>query len=207
MFVYQVLLDTSSLNDSDVFILDNGLKVYQFNAKNAHYSERSKAMSFVGENIKEERNGLPEVTILDGDEVFENEEFWELLGGKLDSLPEMDSNDGTDCSGEPDFSASKKLFRLSNESGSLILSLEKESETLSEDDINEDDVWAITCDDRCFIYVGAGSNKDEKFYVSNSCSSILLAANLNANAPTMLFSNESDTSVWKKLFEQAEEAT
>lgn len=198
--VLQVPLQASSLNSGDVFVLDNGLNIYQFNAPDADFKERRRAMEIVEQDIRAERDGEPDLTILDGEEVFACEPFWELLGGKIDSLPEPSSREDVGASDEVDFSASKKLFKISNESGSLIMSLEKESPTLSESDINEDDIWAIALDGTCFIYIGEGSNKDEKFYVWNTCSSILLAAELDAAAPTVFISNQSDTQTWEKLF-------
>lgn len=198
--VLQVPLEASSLNNGDVFILDNGLTVYQFNAPNANHNERRRAMEIVQQDIKVQRNGQPELIILDGEEIFECDDFWALLDEKLSELPDAESlgdDDGTD---NVDFTAPKKLFKISNETGSLILSLEKEDDTLSESDIDNDDIWAIACDGKCFIYIGERTNKDEKFYVWNSCSNILLAAGLEDDAPTTFVSKQSDVSVWNQLF-------
>ncbi|CAN8076062.1 unnamed protein product [Agarophyton chilense] len=198
--VLQVPLDSSSLNNGDVFILDNGLTVYQFNSPNANHNERRRAMEIVQQDIKMQRDGEPELIILDGDEIFECDAFWDLLAGdKLSELPEPDTFDDDD-SEDINFSAPKKLFKISDESGSLVLSLEKEADTLSESDVDDDDIWAVACDGKCFIYVGERTNKDEKFYVWNSCSNILLAAGLDEDAQTTFFSKESDSAVWKQLF-------
>lgn len=199
--VAQVPLEGSSLNNGDVFVLDNGLTIYQFNAPNSNVSERRRAMEIVEQDIRPERNGMPDVTILDGAEVFECEAFWELLGGKLSSLPEAPSDRETGVDDTVDFSQSKKMFKISDESGSLVLSLEKESSSLSASDVDDDDVWAVACDGKCFIYVGARANKDEKFYVCNNVDKILLAAELDVAARTTFFSKESDADVWNSLFD------
>lgn len=197
--VLQVPLAASSLNSGDVFVLDNGLTIYQFNAPNADYKERRRAMEIVEQDIKAERDGEPELQILDGDEIFTCDSFWELLEGRVDVLPEPDSEREDDSDDGADFGSSKKLFKISDESGSLVMSLEKEDSSISESDMNEDDVWVITCDGQCFIIIGGGTNKDEKFYVWNSCGAILLAAELDSAAPTTFISKDTDPEMWGKL--------
>lgn len=198
--VLQVPLQASSLNNGDIFLLDNGMTIYQFNAPEADYKERRRAMEIVEQDIKAERDGLPDVIYLDGEEVFTCEAFWELLGGKVDSLPKAES-DRDGASEEMDLSGTKKLFKISDEGGSLVMSLEKEDSSLSESDINDDDVWVIACGGQCFIYIGEGTNKDEKFYVWNSCDKILLAAELDGAAHTSFLSKDTDADTWAKLFE------
>lgn len=199
--VLQVSLRSSSLNDGDVFILDNGMTIYQFNSSKSAVTERIRAARIVSEDILAERDFEPQLTILDGDEVFSNDEFWELLGEKLEELPPVDHDLDPVGSDDVDFSAPKALLRISNETGSLVLSLVKKSDSLSSDDVDEHDVWAISCDRRCFIYVGDSSTKDEKFCVWNRCHAILSALSLDSNAPVTFFSRESDADIWNQLFQ------
>lgn len=198
--VLQVPLQASSLNSGDVFVLDNGLVIYQFNAPNADFKERRRAMEIVEQDIKAERDGEPDLIIIDGEEVFTIEPFWELLGGKIDTLPAPEADGEVDSGDKVDFGASKKLFKISDESGSLVMSLEKEDCSLSESDINENDVWVIACDGQCFICIGTETNKNEKFYVWNSCSAVLLAAELDTAARTTFLSRAADAELWGKLF-------
>lgn len=197
--VLEVPMETSSLNDGDVFILDNGLTIYQFNAPNADFKERNRAREIVQEDIKAERDGMPELTILDGDEIFECEAFWEILGDKLSELPAADGNREVDTNDEVDFTASKKLFKISDESGKLMLTEEKEGD-ISDSDVNDSDIWVIICDNQCFIYIGEGASIDEKYYVRSKCGSILVAAGLDASCPVTFFAKGSDRATWNKLF-------
>lgn len=197
--VLQVPLNASSLNSGDIFLLDNGMTIYQFNAPDADFKERRRAMEIVEQDIKAERDGLPDVIFLDGDEVFTCDAFWELLGGKIDELPAPDADRDVEAE-EVDLSGAKKLFKISDEDGSLVMSLEKEDGELSESDINDTDAWVIACSGQCFIYIGEGTNQDEKFYVWNNCDKILLAAELDSAAATSFLSKDSDAETWGKLF-------
>lgn len=199
--VLQVPLSSSSLNNGDVFILDNGMTVYQFNSSDSSVKERVRASQIVNEDILADRDFEPELLLLDGDEVFSNEPFWDLLGDKLDELPSVDPTRDEDASDDVDFSSPKSLLCISNETGELILTVIKRDDSLSAEDVNDKDVWAVSCDQHCFIYVGSATNKDEKFFVWNSCDAILSALSLDRGTSIVFFSRDSDAGVWNQLFQ------
>eukprot|EP01116_Phalansterium_solitarium_P017589 TRINITY_DN4374_c0_g1_i2.p1 TRINITY_DN4374_c0_g1~~TRINITY_DN4374_c0_g1_i2.p1 ORF type:complete len:277 (+),score=104.04 TRINITY_DN4374_c0_g1_i2:163-993(+) len=77
--VTQVPLSGQSLNSGDVFVLDCGLKLLQWNGKASSGQERLKAAQ-LSRAISDERKGLPKVTVLaEGDDM---PEFWSALGGQ-----------------------------------------------------------------------------------------------------------------------------
>lgn len=59
--VTQVDLKRDSLNSGDVFILDNGMNIYQFNGLKSSPQERMKGAQ-LSRAIDDERKGLPKVT-------------------------------------------------------------------------------------------------------------------------------------------------
>jgi gelsolin len=78
--VTQVPLSASSLNSGDVFILDNGLTLYQWNGKKSGGGERMKAAQLC-RAIDDERGGKPDVVVYsEGDS--DAAPFWQLLGGE-----------------------------------------------------------------------------------------------------------------------------
>ena len=202
--VLEVPLSAESLNDGDVFILDNGLTVYQFNAENSSGMERMRGMQIVNEDIRAERDDEAEVVVLDGEEVFGCEPFWEVLGGKVDVLPGVDGAEGEggeeETSDEPDFGAEKTLYKLSNESGDVELTKVEQGESLSEDTVDDEDIWVVKCDGQCFIHVGGRASREERMFVQSNCDALLMAVGLEAEAATTWVSKESDKAVWSKLF-------
>lgn len=159
-------------------------------------------MEIIEQDIQAERNGLPELTILDGDEVLGCAAFWELLeGGTLDAIPDgLDKPDDVPAHAEIDINDSKKLFKISDESGELTLTLEKEGASLSNSDINDNDAWCVSCSGQLFIFVGSGTSKDERFYVTQHVEKVLEAAQLSNAAPTTFFNGNSNCAVWDSLF-------
>eukprot|EP01084_Bolivina_argentea_P053179 97630_1 len=89
--VYQVPLNHSSLNNSDSFVLDAGLKVYQFNGDYSSPWEKRKANEITDE-LEASRHGKVENsnTKIDGlkDSGGVVDEFWEYFGGKPDNILE-----------------------------------------------------------------------------------------------------------------------
>merc|ERR1711994_731244 len=87
--VYQVAIDVAYLHNSDSFVLDAGLAVYQFNGSKASAWEKRKANAIVDE-LQASRHGKVKTTlIIDGVEDSDNpliDEFWSYFGGKPDAI-------------------------------------------------------------------------------------------------------------------------
>jgi len=149
-----VPLSTSSLNTGDVFVLDEGLKIYQWNGSKAAGVEKHKAMEFTS-LLKSERSGKPEVVVFDQDDS-DATPFWNALGGKAD-IKDEPSVDRFEAASKGD----KILLRLSNASGSIEFKEEaKNSISLSLLDTN--DVFIVDVQSEIFIWIGKKSNVVEK---------------------------------------------
>jgi gelsolin len=108
--VTEVDLSAKSLNDGDVFLLDAGLNLYQWNGRTAGIFEKRKANEEITA-LKAARHGKPKSVVIDGLEA--NEEFWKILGGKPASVAPATSDD------VKVEAKSKVLFELSDKSGEL----------------------------------------------------------------------------------------
>jgi gelsolin len=108
--VTEVELSHKSLNDGDVFLLDAGLNIYQWNGRTAGIAEKRKANEQI-QALKAARNGKPKSVVIDG--LEDSEEFWKILGGKPASVAPATSDD---IKAE---AKSKILFELSDKSGEL----------------------------------------------------------------------------------------
>jgi len=160
--VQEVALALSSLNEGDVFVLDNGLELIQWNGPEAAISEKRKGMEVV-QNIREERLGKARVEVLDGSE--DHPTFWKLLGGKGKIRSAVDGGDDSKVSTV----FTKRLLQVSDESGRLQMT-EVASGSFSPSDLNSDDVFIVDTEQAVFIYIGRGASKQEReqaFKVAN----------------------------------------
>lgn len=144
-------MSRSSLNQGDSFVLDAGLKLFQWNGPSAGIFEKRQANEIVV-SIKTDRKGLPTSQILDGDE--ECDEFWSLLGGMGDiRTADEGGSDELVESGE------RKMMKLSDSTGDLVM----EEVPFSKASLSSDDVFLV--DDRkvaLYVWVGNGASTAEK---------------------------------------------
>jgi gelsolin len=151
--ITEVPLTWKSLNDGDVFIIDNGLDVYQWNGKSAGIYEKRKAQE-VTAALRDERNGRPKIKILDGVEEFEG--FWKILGGQPKA-----SEIAPATPDEVKIEHKKKLLNLSDESGTLKITVVSDG-TIKKADLKSSDVFLVDVGHTIYAWIGRGASKAER---------------------------------------------
>lgn len=145
---FEVPCKFSSLNDGDAFLLDAGDRVYTWFGSTVSAFERSKSAS-LAHNIREARGGGNcEITL---DVEDENEEFWELLGGKGKIAPAVEDAKGS-------AKEEKKMYVVSDEEGPVKV----KEVALSKSSLVSDDVCLVDAGSNVYVWIGKGSTKDEK---------------------------------------------
>ena len=111
--VKQVQCSASSLNSGDVFILDKGDDIYQWNGADCSKKEKSKGLEVTLSIKDDERGGKAKLHIID--EGKEPDVFWEVLGGKKAIAPATSDEEGSKST------APCKLFVVSDASGKMLV--------------------------------------------------------------------------------------
>ncbi len=143
--IVEVPLSCSSLNCHDVFLLDNGLTLYSWRGEKANPHEKFK-IAMICESIKSERNGKPKVISMD--EEDENDDFWNLLGGKGD----IHDHKREDVKGD------KRMMRISDSTGEMkIEDIEFDKKGLS-----SDDVFVVDAGHQLYVWIGKSCSMSEK---------------------------------------------
>lgn len=187
--VTEVKLARESLNKGDSFILDAGLKLWQWNGPKAGVAEKSRANSIV-KDIDTERFGKPVTKILDGDE--DDAEFWKLLGGK------GDIKDGADADDEvKEFST--KLYKLSDASGSLKLT-EVASGALSKKSLDANDVFIVDIGHTVYVWVGSKASAEERKKAVTHAVDYLAKQGRPAYTPVTRIIDGGETESFRKAF-------
>jgi len=150
----EVSLTRESLNSGDVFILDAGLKLYQFNGSRSSGGERMKAGQLC-RAIDEERRGLAQVIVFEEGDKDIPAPFWEMLGGEgpIHSAEEGGSDDLPP--------GGKRLLRLSDASGALEMTVVSEGR-ISRSALTHDDVYIFDTGFEVFAWVGNHADPAEK---------------------------------------------
>jgi len=150
--VYEKTPIKANINSGDVFILDMGLELYQYNGKDASKDEKFKAMQFM-QKIRSERNGRPKTEVLDEESTESTHDFYKAL--------EEEEEDDLDSGIEEDVGGQRNLYVLSDASGELELQLKAEG-TFTKADLSSDDVNFIDTGKELYVYVGSGASAEEK---------------------------------------------
>jgi len=155
--VYQVGIDVANLNDSDSFVLDCGLSVFQFNGAKSSAWEKRKANAIVDE-LQASRHGKVKTTlIIDGVADSGNpliDEFWGYFGGKPDAIKEEQEEKK-----QPDYTLS--LQHVSDASGVMECN-EVCSGKLDKSKLDSNDAFILDGGGSVFVWIGKGANKAEK---------------------------------------------
>ncbi|KAK4470655.1 hypothetical protein MN116_006188 [Schistosoma mekongi] len=146
--VQEVELSLNSLDSTDVFILDLGSKLYQWNGSKSNKEERYNAAQFL-QKISSERNGRCKTAVLDELFTNPNDEFLHYLPDK----PVYKS--------KKYYESTKCIYKLSDEDGHLSFDLVVKNH-LPKRSINEDDVFFIDTGYHLFVYIGSKCSPCEK---------------------------------------------
>ncbi|KAF5626455.1 Severin [Fusarium sp. NRRL 52700] len=156
--VHEVEPTWTSLDDTDVFILDVGDNIWVWQGKDCSPMEKAKAAQIVHDMTVAKHS---EVEVIAQTES-RSRRIVDLLGGDNET-----PHDGFHC--KKPFTlrsadkASKKLFRLSDASGQLSFGLVKEAEHIMHDDLDSDDVFLLDDGGRAiWVWQGSRSSAAEK---------------------------------------------
>jgi len=170
--VQQVPLKRESLNDGEVFILDAGEHLWQWNGKTSNVWEKRKGEELL-EKLVNSRNGKAKKKVLDSGD--DDAEFWALLGGKGAVAKGADKKDAPapahdakhDVHNESWGTTTKKLFLVKPQAGKppTFSQVGKAGDKITKSQFDSKNVYAleITHGDKeqhVFMWVGKQAGKE-----------------------------------------------
>lgn len=171
LILKQVKLRRDSLNSGDVFVLDLGETLYQWNGSKSNAHEKLKAKSLVN-SIISDRGGSAKSITLDEDQGDASvEEFWNNLPGERKFLGitvrtydvKGELQGGDDEKVDP---FRKTLYKLSDKSGSLKFSrrarASKTDLKLNKRKLDTKDVFILDDGFQVWVWIGKDCSKAEK---------------------------------------------
>jgi hypothetical protein len=193
--VSQVELKTSSLNEGDVFILDAGLTLFQWNGRGANRQEKFKGLEMITAIKDKERGGKAKTIFIESGTPAEGEElFWTTLGGKTGIQDEKSGGSDDDVK-----AAVNELFRISDSTGELKVTsvgrgrLEKKL-------LDTTDVFLLDAGTQVFVWVGKGATKEERAKSMPLASSYLASKGRPSHTPITRIIETGETPVFKSYF-------
>jgi len=145
-----------SLNSGDVFIVDAGLNLYQWNGGKSGIFEKNKG-AMLTRAISDERGGRAKVHVVE--EGTEDADFWTILGGKPTKIKTAEEG-GSDEEAEKN--QTKKLFHLSDATGTMVFKEIGSGPSIKYSSLLSDDVFIYDVGAEVFVWIGKGASVDEK---------------------------------------------
>lgn len=155
----QVEPSCRSLNSGDVFLLDTGKVLFQWNGKDSSRKEKAAALE-MSTKIKNERGSSTVVVLCEeGAEVFE---FWEAMPGGKGSIkaaddPSLQDDRTAEASAKEDI----KLYRVTDSVGRLEMNLEG-GYPLKKEMLDTNDCFIVSTGSSLFCWIGKRATKEEK---------------------------------------------
>eukprot|EP01117_Protostelium_nocturnum_P005704 TRINITY_DN205_c0_g1_i1.p1 TRINITY_DN205_c0_g1~~TRINITY_DN205_c0_g1_i1.p1 ORF type:complete len:1692 (+),score=893.77 TRINITY_DN205_c0_g1_i1:53-5128(+) len=170
---FQVEVAFKSLNQGDVFVLDAGLKIYQWNGSECNRLERTKGKDIVA-RLNRQKGSKAEVVTLDQEDKDDPQmhSFWKEIGGKSGEVASTASG-GDDLEAENQLDNKTRLFRV-NESGPLE---EVAQGKLSMEMLDSNGVFVIDTNDEVYLWFGKLSSKGSLRTIGQSQAEALLESN------------------------------
>jgi len=142
----EVSLKKSNLTSEDVFIIDTGAVIYQWNGSKCSHDEKFKAAQELTK-LKSQRGKSRTETLEENSVSPDHPAMMVLKDG-----PKKDKGDAP--------KVERKMFRVSDADGSL--DMDEVEGDISKDKLTSDDVCIINTGDHVYCWVGKGASIDER---------------------------------------------
>jgi len=172
--VSEVEVSAASLNSGDVFILDAGRAIFQWNGKTASHVERIKAMEVTKQIRDQERGGNATISIID-EGKDDDAEFWAALGcGKT----AVKSDGGDDVLMERASAEKISLHCVSNEGKAIEMTLVKRgTDHIDHSDLKTEDAFILdTGSKQIHIWMGKKASPEEKLHAFTMADNYITAS-------------------------------
>ena len=191
----QVPLEPKSMNSGDVFILDAGPNIFQWNGAEASRLEKAKALDVTRKIRDEERGGKAKIHLVDqgGDE----DAFWKA---STMSRPAKINPATDDAAHEKAVADQIKLFEVSDASGSMTQT-EITDRPLTKEMLKTEESYILSTGPAgVFVWAGSGSTSSEKAQAMQRALDFLKAQGLPDYTPVTRLHEGGETPLFKQNF-------
>ncbi|XP_077304014.1 villin-1 [Lithobates pipiens] len=199
----EVPFDWNSFNTGDVFLVDLGKLIIQWNGPDSNKMERLRGMNLAKDIRDRERGGRTHIFVVEGDDeeatpklmqVLENEQ---VLGQKKSIKPPT-ADDVVDSAAK----SALKLYQVSDQNGNLMVQ-EVATKPLTKDLLGHDDCYILDQGGiKVFVWKGKNASKEERSQAMPRAMNYIKAKNYPNSTNVELENDGSESAVFKQLFQK-----
>ncbi|KAM4897284.1 villin-1 [Sylvia borin] len=197
----EVEMSWKSFNRGDVFLLDLGQLIIQWNGPDSNRQERLGAMNLAKDIRDRERGGRAKVGIVDGEDEDASPGLMKVLkhvlGEKRDIQPAI-----PDEKVDQILKSSLKLYHVSDASGNLIIQ-EVAIRPLTQDMLLHEDCYILDQGGiRIFVWKGKNASKEEKQQAMSRALGFIKAKNYPDSTSVETENDGSESAIFRQLFQK-----
>ncbi|KAI7812838.1 gelsolin b [Triplophysa rosa] len=192
----EVPVSWDSFNQGDCFILDLGKEIYQWCGSKCNKFERLKATNVSKDVRDNERCGRAKLLVCE--EGSEHENILSILGPKPD-LPDAQAEDTkTDVSNRK----LAKLYKVSDGSGSMSVTLVSGENPFSQSDLLSTDCFILDhgSNGKIFVWKGKDANKEERSAGMKVASDFISQMGYPKHTEVQIIPENGETPLFKQFF-------
>ncbi|XP_029566748.1 villin-1-like isoform X1 [Salmo trutta] len=199
----EVDMSWSSFNKGDVFLLDLGNLIIQWNGPKSNRMERLKGMTLAKDIRDRERGGRAQVSVVEGDDEKSSEEAMKLMKQHLgETRRDIRDSIASDDVVDQKLRSSVKLFHISDAQGNLVVQ-EVAVKPLSQDLLNHEDCYLLDQGGiRIFIWKGKKASKTERSESLDKAEAYKKAKGYPISTYVETVNDGAESAVFKQLFQR-----
>lgn len=197
----EVPLQWSSFNTGDVFLVDLGKLIIQWNGPESNTMERLRGMNLAKDIRDRERGGRAHVYVVEGDNEAGSPKLMEILMQLLGNRGEIKAAIPDDIV-DNKATAAIKLYQVSDNNGNLMVQ-EVGTKPLTQDLLNSDDCFILDQGGiKIFVWKGKNASKEEKQQAMTRALNFIKAKNYPPSTNVEVENDGSESAVFKQLFQK-----
>ncbi|KAJ8412068.1 hypothetical protein AAFF_G00143350 [Aldrovandia affinis] len=197
----EVEMNWESFNLGDVFLLDTGKLIIQWNGPKSNKQERLKGMILAKDIRDRERGGRGEIVVIEGDAEEEAPKLMEMLTGVLGERSAELPGGALDEVADQEQMAQLTLYHVSDAEGQMKVT-EVATRPLVQDLLNHDDCYLLDQGGvKIFVWKGKKANKAERQAAMSRALEFINLKNYPATTNVEMVNDGGESALFKQLFQ------
>ncbi|NXU59249.1 VILI protein, partial [Turnix velox] len=197
----EVEMSWKSFNRGDVFLLDLGQLIIQWNGPESNRNERLKAMTLAKDIRDRERGGRAKVGVVDGEDEGASPGLMQVLTHVLGEKRDIKAATPDDKVDQK-LNSALKLYHVSNANGNLVIQ-EIAIRPLTQDMLLHEDCYILDQGGlRIFVWKGKNANKEEKQQAMSRALGFIKAKNYPPSTSVETENDGSESTMFRQLFQK-----
>ncbi|XP_032801853.1 villin-1 [Petromyzon marinus] len=197
----EVNLSWDSFSRGDVFLLDLGKVIIQWNGPDSNRVEKIKGMQLASDIRDRERGGRAQIGVVEGNDEDSSPELMAVLtaalGERHGDLSPGSPDEPTDHSRK----ANVKLYHVSEKGGNLMVE-EVATRPLTQDLLNHDDCYILDQGGiKIYVWKGRGSSKEERQAAMKRALGYIKAKGYPVSTNVETVADGAESAIFKQLFQ------